>query len=105
MIYVMKHSPLSASVKKPDVKMQDNDAQECINCGVEFASLGIGCSISYPWCTIMPHEATNMTKLQGRPQRFCEGVGRVDDARNVTQYDIAIGLPLLDRTVLNVNVT
>jgi hypothetical protein len=84
--------------------MQDNGSQEYICRDIEIASLGTGCSGGHPWCTIMPHEATNMTKMQGRPQSLCEGVSRVDDARDVTQYDVAICLPLLNRKELDVNV-
>ena len=53
----------------------------------------------------MTHQTTNMTEVESGAERFCEGVRRVDDAWNVTKDNIAIGLPLLNGEVLNVNMS
>ncbi len=52
----------------------------------------------------MTHQPTNMTKMESGAKRFSEGVGRVDNARNVTENDVTIGFPLLNGEMLYVNV-
>ena len=53
----------------------------------------------------MTHQATNMTEVESGAERFSEGVRRVDDTRNVAKDNIAVGLPLLDGKVLDVNMS
>ncbi len=62
-------------------------------------------SARHPRCTIMTHQTTNMTEVESGAERFSEGVRGVDDARDVTKDNIAIGLPLLNGEMLNINMS
>ncbi len=53
----------------------------------------------------MTHQTTNMTGVESGAERFSEGVRRVDDAGDVTKDNIAIGLPLLNGEMLNINMS
>jgi hypothetical protein len=44
-----------------------------------------------------------MSMMQCRAQGFGEGIGGIDDARDVAKDDVALGFPFLDGEVLNIN--
>ena len=50
------------------------------------------------------HHAAHMSEMQGGTQRLGEGIGRIDDARDGVENDIAIGFPLLNHKMLYVDV-
>jgi hypothetical protein len=51
------------------------------------------------------HHAARMSKMQGGTQRLGEGIGRVDDARDLAENDVPLGFPLLNCKMLDVDVT
>ena len=53
----------------------------------------------------MTHQTTNVSEVQRGAERFGESVRRVDDTRDVTKNDVAVGFPFLNREVLNINVS
>ena len=53
----------------------------------------------------MTHQTTNVSEVQRGAERFGESVRRVYDPRDVTKNDIAVGFPLLDRKMLDVDVS
>ena len=52
----------------------------------------------------MTHHAAHMSKMQGGAQRLGEGIGRIDDTRDVTENDVALGFPFLNRKMLDIDV-
>ena len=53
----------------------------------------------------MTHQAANMAMVERGPKRLRQGVGGIDDARDVGKDNFLGGLPLLQGEVLDVNVT
>ena len=56
-------------------------------------------------CAIMTHQTARMPGVKDPSNRFGQAVGGIDDARNMNQFEIAGLLPILNRKMLNVNVT
>ena len=52
----------------------------------------------------MTHQTANVTMVKCSAERFCERISRIDNTRDMFEYDLKICLPLLNRKVLDVNV-
>ena len=85
--------------------MQDNEKQKYIGRDGVMASRRDMWGVIHPWCAVMSHQAAYMTEMQRWSESLRERVGRVDNARDVAQYDVTVRFPFLNRKVLYVNVT
>jgi hypothetical protein len=46
-----------------------------------------------------------MSEMEGGTKRFGESICRINNTRDVAKDDIAVGFPLLDRKMLDVDVS
>ena len=53
----------------------------------------------------MSHQTTHMSVMESGTQRLGEGVGRINNAGDVTEDNVALGFPFLNCEVLDVDVT
>ncbi len=53
----------------------------------------------------MTHQTANMAMMERGTERLCQGIGRIDDARDVRKHDFLGSLPLLKCKMLFVDVT
>jgi hypothetical protein len=53
--------------------------------------------------SVVSHDAANMAMMEDPTEGFGEGIGRVDDARDMDHDDVAVAFPLLQGEVLNID--
>ena len=82
----------------------DNTTQQC-NC---TETVILVCPIGEqgePRGTIVTHQAAYMSMVQSQSEGLGEGISRVSDPGNVRENNLAMGFPLLNCKMLNVDVT